>query len=820
MRFKNRISLNRALLFPMIAIILILITVFTALWQFDYRWFTAKHSQKVLTALNENIETKLLSYLNEPLRVNQMIAATIALREDYLNADASNIEALLLKSSETYSTDLPQISVYGYGDENQNFVGIRINDDGSKSLMLKDSRTNGLLNIYQNEDIHSRIVTSIENYDPRIRPWYAPLYEAPLSQWSEIYVNQDEKQEITISSIVPILTASGDLAGSSTLDVKLSNINDFLKTNNTKGAGMIYIVDDNWQVIAHSGTFSNFITDKGTVGLMNALDTTESLVRESALRLSQETESTLSFSLSQTNYYVASEPLEILGWRVISVIPETDLIGDLLKRHSMTLFILVMVSVVFTYLIYTLIRKIVHPILNVAEVIKRFEVGDYATEELDQVENVIIETEVFIHAFKGLVDRLNHFFSQLSKSEARYRSLVENSDDMIITLSSEGHLLTVNRKFEENLGRTRDVLVGTKIIDYLDQVNEAEMWLHWIKKAIETGLKQENTFSHTSDEGITRHFYVSILPLPDRRDHVLCTFSDVTQLIEVQKQIDQIHVQERTTLETLVSERTQELERAMRELLEREKLASLGSMVTGIAHEINTPLGIAVSAASYLDTITTENDKKIVEGTLTKNGLFEYMKNVSEGLKIMNSNLNRAATLVNSFKQISVDQSQENLSTFNLKNYIETILISLKHETRIRNIEIQVDCSETIVVTSYPGALTQVFTNLIMNAMIHGFDKNQSGIININVIDKESRILIHILDNGKGISDDHIHHIFEPFYTTKRASGGSGLGLNIVYNLVTGTLHGKISVESSRGKGTQFSIEIPKVSNAKYDGGH
>jgi len=811
MKFKNRISLYRALMFPMIAILLILFTVFTTLWQFDYRWITTEHSQKLLTALNENIETKLVRYLNEPLRVNQMIAATISLRKDYLNLDASNIQELLKKSTETYSSELPQISVYGYGDENQNFVGIRINDDGSKSLMLKDSRTEGLLNIYTTEDIDSSIVTSIENYDPRIRPWYAPLYEAPVSQWSDIYVNQDEKQEITISSIVPILNESGELVGSSTLDIKLSNINDFLKEDHTKGAGLIYIVDEDWHILAHSGTFSNFVTDNGTVELMSATDTTESLVRESALRLKEGTNTTATFKQSQIKYYVASEPLEILGWRVVSVIPETDLIGDLLKRQSMTLFLLIMISLVFTYLVYTLIRKIVHPILNVAEVIKRFEVGDYATEELDHVDSVVLETEVFIHAFKGLVDRLNHFFSQLSKSEEKYRSLVENSDDMIITLSSEGRLITVNRKFEENLGRTRDKLIGTLIIDYLDQAHEAEMWLHWINKAIETGIKQENTFSHTSEEGITQHFYVSILPLPDRENLVLCTFSDVTQLIEVQKQIDQIHVQERTNLEMLVSERTQELEHAMRELLEREKLASLGSLVSGIAHEINTPLGIAVSAASYLDTITNEVDKKIEEGTLTKTGLFEYMKNVSEGLSIMNSNLNRAATLVNSFKQISVNQTHESISKFNFKEFIETILISLKHETKIRKIDIQISCDSALVITSYPGALTQIITNLIMNAMIHAFEKDQTGTIQINAEERPHQILLLIKDNGKGISDDHLQHIFEPFYTTNRAGGGSGLGLNIVYNLVTGTLKGKIQVESTNGKGTQFLVEIPKL---------
>lgn len=819
MKTTKSISLKRALLIPIIASILILIAMFTVLWQRDYKWLSEEHSTKVLHALNENIQIKLNSYLSEPQRITEMLATIIEKDKLYLSENSSDIERLLIKTAKNNLNDLPQISVLGYGGENLNFVGIRLNDDGTNSLMLKDKRTDGLLNIYAGADMESEPLASYENYDPRVRPWYAPLYENPVTQWSEIYVNQDEKREITISSIVPILDDSNKLQGSATLDVKLSRINTFLKQDQTKGSGLIYIVDENWHVIAHSSDFSNFsdLDSENSIGLLTASEINAPIMQESALFLISkhaDFDSVHSLSINRKNYYVSMSQImkpENLGWRIISVIPESDLMGDVVKRQYVILAITILGALIFTYLVYLLLNKIIHPILEVANVVKDFEVGDISTDQLGKIDNFISETELFIHSFEIMATRLNESFSQLTLSEEKYRSLIENSDEMIITLSYEGLLLSVNSKFEENIGKTRDLLVGTSVLELLTDPHDRALWKSWIQLTIETHQKYENTFSITNSKGETIYFIINLVPLPDESKSILCTFSDVTALIKAQKEIDQLHVKERSSLEQLVTERTQALELAMRELLEREKLASLGSLVSGIAHEINTPLGVAVSAASYLDTITTENSKKIADGTLTKNGLTVFMKNINEGLDIMNSNLTRAATLVNSFKQISVNQTYEEITTFNLKDYIDTILISLKHEIKIRKIDIKISCDENIVIKSYQGALSQVFTNLIMNSMIHGFDRDETGEIIINIHENNSALSIRFNDTGHGISEDHLQHIFEPFFTTKRATGGSGLGLNIVYNIITSKLNGKITCKSKQGFGTTFEIEIPKL---------
>jgi len=816
----KKISLKRALLVPIIASILIIIATFTILWQRDYKWLSEEHSTKVLRALNENIQIRLDSYLSEPLRINEMLASIIEKDKLYVSYNSNEIERVFLKTAKENLTELPQISVLGYGGENLNFVGIRLNDDGTRSLMLKDQRTENLLNIYAGPSINTELLASYEGYDPRTRPWYAPLYDNLVTQWSEIYVNQDEKKEITISSIVPIIDQNGKLHGSSTLDVKLSRINTFLKQDQTKGSGIIYIIDEDWHVIAHSSDVSNFSTDlegDESIGLLAASEIDSPMMHDSAVFLSEhplDYDSVHSLSIDRKNYYVSMSLIkhpENLGWRIVSVIPESDLMGDVVKRQYTILFITILGALGFTYLVYLLLNKIMHPILEVAKVVKNFEISDISTEPFGQIENFISETELFIHSFEIMAKRLNESFSQLTLSEEKYRSLIENSDEMIITLSYDAILLSVNSKFEENLGKPRDKLIGTSVLELIPNEHERENWRSWIHTTIQSQSKYENTFTITHSNGESVYFIVNLVPLPDKSASILCTFSDITALIKAQKEIDQLHVKERSSLELLVSERTQELEFAMRELLEREKLASLGSLVSGIAHEINTPLGIAVSAASYMDTITHENTKKINDGTLTKNGLTLFMKNINEGLDIMNSNLTRAATLVNSFKQISVNQTYEEVSAFNLKDYIDTILISLKHEIKMRKIEIKISCHDNMVIKSYQGALSQVFTNLIMNSMIHGFDREEAGEILINVIETQTSIQINYIDTGHGISEEHLQRIFEPFFTTKRGSGGSGLGLNIVYNIISSKLNGKITCKSVLGQGTTFEIEIPKL---------
>ncbi len=269
-------------------------------------------------------------------------------------------------------------------------------------------------------------------------------------------------------------------------------------------------------------------------------------------------------------------------------------------------------------------------------------------------------------------------------------------------------------------------------------------------------------------------------------------------------------------LEQLVSERTQELSQALTnlksaqtELVKSEKMAALGGLVAGIAHEINTPIGISVTAASLITDKIQELTESLQKGTLKRSELDKLMDTLEQSSKIVLSNLNRAAELIQSFKQVAVDQSSEERRRFNFKDYLEEILLNLKPKLKRTKINVQIECAENIILDSYPGLISQIATNLVMNSLSHAYDAEDKGTIHFAITQQKHQLNFEYSDDGKGIGPDNIGKIFDPFYTTKRGQGGSGLGLHIVYNLVTQKLQGTITCESQVGVGTKFIMQIP-----------
>ena len=287
------------------------------------------------------------------------------------------------------------------------------------------------------------------------------------------------------------------------------------------------------------------------------------------------------------------------------------------------------------------------------------------------------------------------------------------------------------------------------------------------------------------------------------------TFIDITERLHMQERIAELNRQIRDSLEEEVSKRTKELKTALSQLLEREKMASLGSLVSGIAHEINTPLGIGVTTASYLEQINNENRLKLTTGKMSRDGLLQFMENLDESITILNTNLYRAAELIKSFKQIAVNQSSELRVKFNLREYIQAVLISLKHAYKNKNYTFEVDCPESLLLYSYPGTFSQILTNLIMNSITHGFKGRAAGTVRVQAEATVHSVRLTYSDNGQGIPAANLSRIYDPFFTTNREHGGSGLGLNIVYNLVTTQLGGTIHCTSTPDQGTTFVIEWP-----------
>ncbi len=255
------------------------------------------------------------------------------------------------------------------------------------------------------------------------------------------------------------------------------------------------------------------------------------------------------------------------------------------------------------------------------------------------------------------------------------------------------------------------------------------------------------------------------------------------------------------------------LEMTRGHLVESEKMASLGSLVAGVAHEINTPVGIAVSAASYLQDRTTEVRGKLERGTLVQADVESYLDDAAQSARLLLSNANRAAQLVQSFKQVAVDQTSDDRRHFDLRKYIEETLLSLQPKLTGTRVTVHVDCAPDIGMDSYPGPLAQVITNLILNSLQHGFAGGTHGTIRITAqLNSDDEVVLCHEDDGRGIPADLHDRIFEPFFTTRRGFGGSGLGLHLVYNIVTGRLNGSIEVKSRKGGGTLFVLRLPRVS--------
>lgn len=253
----------------------------------------------------------------------------------------------------------------------------------------------------------------------------------------------------------------------------------------------------------------------------------------------------------------------------------------------------------------------------------------------------------------------------------------------------------------------------------------------------------------------------------------------------------------------------EELNNTRDQLVLNEKMASLGELVAGVAHEINTPIGISVTAASHLQDTVNSFTIKFESGEITKTEFSNFLQDSNEGCDILLHNLHRAAKLIRSFKQVAVDQTSEHRRQFNLKETIEETLISLRPKTRKTQITINLDCPNNIIINSFPGDYSQIISNLITNSLLHAFSANEKGTINIHVTLSESNINISYCDDGKGVNKENLNKLFTPFYTTQRGEGGSGLGLHIVFNIVTHKLKGDIKPLTVCDDGLCFELALP-----------
>ena len=290
------------------------------------------------------------------------------------------------------------------------------------------------------------------------------------------------------------------------------------------------------------------------------------------------------------------------------------------------------------------------------------------------------------------------------------------------------------------------------------------------------------------------------------------------ELIAHQRELRQEN-ENRQYIEAELRKRNQELassmdtlHQAQEQLVESERMASLGGLVAGIAHDVNTPLGVSVTAASFLQERLNNLKTDFEDKSLTSKNMASFIDEAEQTALLLLSNLERASDLIASFKQVAVDQTSETEREFVLGDYINEIIQSLKPSFKHTEHQINVSCPDNLVVTCAPGAIAQIVTNMVVNSITHGFEGKAAGSVTLDVKEDGNNVVIHYQDDGKGLSEEELSKLFDAFFTTKRGEGGSGLGTHIMYNLVTQSLHGHIEADSTLGNGLQYTIRFPKKS--------
>lgn len=383
--------------------------------------------------------------------------------------------------------------------------------------------------------------------------------------------------------------------------------------------------------------------------------------------------------------------------------------------------------------------------------------------------------------------------AQRVASEELVRGIVATVPDALITLREGGVVESANPAAEAMFGYPLEQLVGMTVYD-LNPPERRDNSHKFIDGLLDGSLEPSVV---GEAEGVGLHADGSTFPTEfsigrmESKGQPMLVFAvrDIT---------------DRKHAEQMISD-------AQEQLLVAEKLASLGGLVAGVAHEINTPIGIGVTAASHLREQTEQVGEAMAGGQLKRSMLEGYLKTAETSTQMLLANLQRAAELIQGFKQVAVDQSSDEFRSFYVDKYVADTLISLAPKLKASPYEVVTDIEPDLCIQSHPGSWSQVLTNLIMNSLLHAFEGRDSGTMTIRCHRDGDRLKLEYLDDGVGISEANLKKIYDPFFTTKRGQGGSGLGLNVVYNIVSQGLSGKVHCTSTLGEGVHFTFDLPYI---------
>ena len=396
---------------------------------------------------------------------------------------------------------------------------------------------------------------------------------------------------------------------------------------------------------------------------------------------------------------------------------------------------------------------------------------------------------LFTVAFSRMLSRPLNDLTQQIKSfrldnleRSRIRLKDQDNNELVLIEQAYNQLLDNIEEYQADLERTQNKL-----------------------KAANRQLDEQNAILEQEVARKTSRLSQVMLDLEQRKNE-----------LEMRQEKLEREISQRRTMENTLRQSNQRLESSLnhlretqQQLIESEKMASLGGLVAGITHDVNTPIGISVTAASYLREKLDSLDSALTNKELTQQQLQKFIEEGRESLRLLDNNLHRASDLISSFKQVAVDQASDAIRDINVKRYIEELIQSLQPHLKKSSHKIELNCADDLFIRCPAGALSQIFTNLILNSLRHAFDGIEQGTMIIDIELRDSELHVVYKDDGNGLSEDALTKLFNPFFTTKLNDGGSGLGTHIVRNLVTQTLQGDIDATSQPGEGLTYTFSFP-----------
>jgi PAS domain S-box-containing protein len=415
---------------------------------------------------------------------------------------------------------------------------------------------------------------------------------------------------------------------------------------------------------------------------------------------------------------------------------------------------------------------------------------------------LLFATIIIIRSTKKVVDA-NHAFEQTS---AQLDTLLDTAPDAMLTIAPDGSIVRSNQMASHFFGYNQQEFKTLRVEQLIPQRyrdKHPQLRDDYAKSPENRPMGTRLPLSALTKDGREPLVEISLSHTGTGEEQlVTITLRDVSE-----REANKLALEKaRNEAESALAQ-----QKAMQnEIIQSEKLAALGGLVAGIAHEINTPVGITLTAATHLETETMQTSHHYQAGELSEEELTAYFATAVESARLITTNSQRADKLIQSFKQVAVDQTANERRQFNLAHYLNEIITSLQPRLKKTRITVEINCPDNITMDTYPGALSQVITNFIANSLLHGFDSEQHGKITLSAELNHEQVILHYKDTGRGIPREQLHKVFEPFFTTKRNQGGSGLGLHIVHSLVTQTLNGSIKLNSEQGKGVDFTLLLPR----------